>query len=217
MSIRSTEECEDALREITYKEAIIYKWPRKKTTDKKPLEIDLLKPLFTPTRQQQEKIKQTILDSMNNNDIDMIEEYVPIIFDKLPHKHDLIDTLYMLAVLIMSYRFAKAELEMLEESSFKPFDKAIKEAKIRKGSREEDIRSLRTNVEQILKIIGPAGKCKKDSLELINLLLALYQNPDRYLVESQRYTISKDPIRSFFKKCEIEGRSKLIKEFIAKI
>ena len=217
MRIRSIEECKDSLREATYREAIMYKWPRKKTTDKKPLEIDYTKPLFSPTPGQREKMKQTILDLMYSGDIDLLEEYVPKIFDRLPYEYDIADTLHTLAILIMSYRFASAELEFLEEGRFKPFDEAMKKAKIRKRSREENIRSLRINVKQILKIIGPAGKCNKDSLELIKLLGDLYQDPDKYLIESQRYTISKDPIREFFRKCEITERSEVIKEFIKKI
>ncbi len=215
------EDCVDSFRAILNEPDYRVEWNKINVSDKKQSDL-AAKPLSTPTPKMLKEWKEKGLlpilgDSLSQSDYDLLEEYIPKLFNTIPDPAKNLDAaIFNLIVLIKSYRYVVMERGWFEDQ----FDTYAK-TKDKKG-KDEKIESIKNNIKQIIQLLGnktPNGAVisPKARSEIIPTLENLYRNPDEYLLDNPKYTISKKPISDYLHSLKLPYKSNVIKEFMKKI
>lgn len=219
-------ECIDTMNDVLYETDYRIKWP-KKDVFSNPSNVES-KPLCSPSPEmlkewEDKGLLSTLGDVLSDSDKDLLEEYIPQLFNTMiGPKNNLDDAIYMLIVLIRSYRDA-----LQEQGWFTPqFEKydAIKGGRSKKG-KEKDAQTLKTKIDDIFFLIGGGRVSDKNVIintnpktkELMDVLVEAYNNPNAYLLDNPKFSISKAPISDYLSSLDLPGKSGLIKEFMKKI
>ena len=141
----------------------------------------------------------------------LLEDYAPKLFTIVPNIYDLHQVMLEWAVLSYNYIHNKNSLPLNMKKTIK-----AKFPKLRnKKNPDEKIELFKNNLNSIFNAIGGEAVNTVKGAELTKHLRDAYLNPDEYI--PTKPTIeepSAEPIREYLVSLQLEGKSKLIDEYI---